>query len=335
MRDVLLIGMGITAPSALESLAANCRVVGVVRTVDPNDIDTDPVIESARRHGIPVFGDASISGIRELVGRLRPECVVISSFDRILPGDLVAGCPYVNIHYSPLPRYRGRANVNWALINGEPFTAITIHIVEEGLDAGNVLFQRLVPIDREDTVADLYERLNQLQLQHLGETVDRFLNGYAGIPQTTELATYGCTRLPADGEIDWGAPTDTIAALIRALVKPFPGAFSYINGRRLVVWGVRALDNPPSYVGRVPGRVVNVSKAHGYVDVLTGDGVLRILEVEVNGEGPVDASQLIRSLRSTLGLRTADLLSRIELLEREIAVLRGQAPSSGENHAHM
>ena len=237
MRDVLLIGMGLTAPSALQSLAARCRVVGIVRQVEPGDAALDPVIGWAERHAIPVFGDASIAGIREVVGRLRPDCVVISSFDRILPGDLVAACPCVNVHYAPLPRYRGRANVNWALINGEPFTAITIHVVEEGLDAGNVLFQRLVPIDRDDTVADLYERLNQLQLQHLGDTVARFLNGYAGIPQTTESATYGCTRLPADGEIDWCAPTETIAALIRALVKPFPGAFTYVNGRKLVVWG--------------------------------------------------------------------------------------------------
>ena len=85
----------------------------------------------------------------------------------------------------------------------------------------------------------------------------------------------------------------------------------------------------------MPGRVVNVSQAHGYVDVLTGDGVLRILEVEVDDDGPVRASQLIRSLRSTLGLRTADLLSRIEALEREIAWLREQALISGEKHAHI
>jgi methionyl-tRNA formyltransferase len=335
MHDVLLVGMGLTAATAVQSLAASCRVIGLVRAVDPNDLETDPVLNYARQQGILVFNDASISGIREVVGRLHPACVVISSFDRILPGDLLAACPCVNVHYAPLPNYRGRANVNWAVINGEPFTAITIHVVEEGLDAGNVLFQRLVPIDREDTVADLYQRLNQLQLQHLGETVDRFLNGYAGIPQASERATYGCTRLPADGEVDWRSPTETIVALIRALVKPFPGAFSYVNGRKLVVWGARALEHPPLYVGRVPGRVVNVSQAHGYVDVLTGDGVLRILEVEVDDGGPVKASHVIRSVRSTLGLRTADLLSRIEALEREIACLREHALASREKHAHI
>ena len=194
------------------------------------------------------------------------------------------------------------------------------------LDAGNVLFQHSVPIHETDTVADLYERLNHLQLKHLGETVVRFLDGYAGLPQNEACATYGCTRLPEDGEVDWSAPTDTIAALIRALVKPFPGAFTYFNGRRLVIRAARAVEQPRSYEGRVPGRVVDVSRAHGHVDVLTGDGVLRLLEVEVEHESPAPASAIIRSVRATLGLRTADLLARIEALEREIASLRDRPP---------
>src|SRR5206468_462301 len=103
---------------------------------------------------------------------------------------------------------------NWAVINREPWTAITIHIVEAGLDTGNVLYQQLIPIGRHDTVADLYERLNDLQLAHLGESVVRFLDGDRGRPQAAESASYGCTRLPADGEIDWSAPTDSIDALI-------------------------------------------------------------------------------------------------------------------------
>src|SRR6185436_14064425 len=99
MRDVLLIGMGITAPSALQSLAASCHVVGVVRKIASADAATDVVKRSADRHSIPVFDDTSIAGIREVILRLRPDCVVISSFDRILPAELVALCPFVNVHY--------------------------------------------------------------------------------------------------------------------------------------------------------------------------------------------------------------------------------------------
>ena len=333
MHSVLLVGMGPTTHSALQSLAGRCRVVGVVRKVEA--AAADPVVAEAQRLAIPVFGDTSIAALRDLIQRLHPDCVVISSFDRILPPDLIDTCPFVNVHYAPLPRYRGRATVNWAVIAGEPFTAITIHVVDHGLDTGNVLFQRPVAISGDDTVRDLYDRLNQLQLEHLGDTVASFLDGYAGVPQSAEPATYGCTRLPADGEIDWTAPTERIAALVRGLDKPFPGAFTYLKTRRIVIWRASALDAPLNYTGRVPGRIVNVSRTEGHVDVLTGDGVLRIYEVEAAPDGRAPASAVIRSVRETLGLRPAELLSRIEALEREIAWLREQVLMSREKHAHI
>jgi hypothetical protein len=102
-----------------------------------------------------------------------------------------------------------------------------------------------------------------------------------------------------------------------------------------VIWRARAVEAPPDYTGRVPGRVVNVSRTEGHVDVLTGDGVLRIYDVEVEHDGPAPASAVIRSVRATLGLRPAELLSRIEALEREIAWLREQALLSAEKHTHI
>lgn len=335
MRDVVLIALGITAEAALESLAASCRVTAVVRPVDAANRSADPVLRAAGRLGVPVFGDASIDGIRTLIARLRPACVVISSYDRVLPPDVVESCPCVNVHYAPLPRYRGRANVNWAVINGEPFTAITIHVVDPALDAGNVLFQQRVPIERDDTVADLYAQLNALQLRHLGETVVRFLDGDTGWAQQGDRATYGCTRLPADGEIDWHAPAIEVARLVRGLVKPFPGAFTYLDGSRLVIWRARAVDDASVFEGRIPGRVVAVSRLEGHVDVLARDGVLRIFEVERDSGAPVPAASIIRSVRATLGLRPSDLMSRLEALEREVASLRARLLMTGEKHAHV
>src|SRR5262245_5502332 len=126
MRRVLLVGMGATAPSALESLAETCTVVGVVRVVDASQAAADPVLTLAAQLRVPVFGITSVAALRALVEQLRPECVVVSSFDRVLPADLIALCPFVNVHYAPLPQFRGRANVNWAIITGQPSTAISI-----------------------------------------------------------------------------------------------------------------------------------------------------------------------------------------------------------------
>ena len=317
MADVLLIGMGPTAQSALESLLSSCRVLGVVRPVQQPD---DPVAALAARHHVKVYTDTSIGAIDELVQRLLPDCVVVSSYDRILPPWVLARRPFINVHYSPLPRYRGRANVNWAILNGEPSTAISIHALEGDLDAGRILFQQESPIGSGDTVADLYDRLNDIQARELGRAVVRHLAGDSGRPQEGQ-ASYGCTRLPRDGEIDWRQSTASIGALVRALVNPFPGAFTYLHGRRLTVWKAVPVTDAPRYVGRVPGRVVAVSRASGYVDVLTGDGVLRLLSEQMEGADQCAPASLIRSVKITLGLSTSDLLVRMQALEHEVARL--------------
>jgi methionyl-tRNA formyltransferase len=213
--------------------------------------------------------------------------------------------------------------VNWALINGDPFVAISIHTIVPELDAGNILFQQRIPIQENDTVADLYQKLNTIQQEQLAETVVRFLSGDEGISQDNKNATYGCSRIPADGEIDWVASTRQIDRLVRALVTPFPGAYTYFQGRHLTIWKAEPVLNTPSYEGRIPGRVVGISKPKGYVEALTGDGVLRIFEVQFEGEKRTAATDIIKSVRGTLGLRTTDLLDRIQALEQQLAKLSG------------
>lgn len=316
---ILLIGVGPTAASALESLAPAFDVVGVVRDAQPGS--DDPVVALAAEQGIRLFTDPVPSAVEALVSELRPDCVVVSSYNRILKPALLARCPFVNVHYAPLPQYRGRANVNWALINGEPCAAISIHVLTPDLDAGNILFQQTIPIGPADTVADLYRELNGLQREHLAESVGRLLAGDLGSPQDHAQATYGCARVPDDGEIDWSDSTSAIDRLVRALAPPFPGAYTFFAGRQLLVWQVRPVENPPRYAGRVPGRVVGRAVVEGSVDVLTGDGVLRLLEVQLAGQELAPAAAVIRSTRDTLGLRTIDLLRRIEALEQQAARL--------------
>lgn len=318
MRRVLLIGQGPTAVTALESLLERFEVVGVVRSkAGPND----PVIRLAVASDVKVYLDASVPAIESLINALAPDCVVVSSYDRILAPSLVERCPFVNVHYADLPRYRGRATVNWAIINGEPHTAICIHELRPQLDGGPILFKQCVPIGPDDTVAGLYERLNAVQKESLGRAVEMFLDGHAGALQNEADATYGCTRLPCDGEIDWRLPAREIHALVRALDAPFPGAFTFAGGERLTTWRTAVVANPPVYVGRIPGRVVGRSRAEGWVDVLTGEGVLRLIEVQREGEGRVPAAHVVTSVKTTFGLKTAALLDRVRALEQTVAQL--------------
>lgn len=325
MANILLIGLGPTTLTALESLLSKCNVQGIVRTIDPASNCDDPVVSLAQQIGIPVFPDPSQKEIQSLILKFQPDCVVVSSYNQILPADLLELSTFINVHYSPLPQYRGRANVNWALINDEPCAAITIHKISPDLDEGNILFQQLIPIHRDDTVAALYDRLNDIQQQYLGETVFKALNGYAGIEQNSAEATYCCTRLPEDGEINWSNSTRSIDCFIRSLVSPFPGAYTYFQGKKLLIWKARSVDNPPSYIGRIPGRVIGRSKTEGSVDVLTGNGVLRIFEVQLEENEKAAAADIIKSVKSTLGLQMSDLLNRIQTLEQEITRLKENA----------
>ena len=304
---ILLIGQGITTLSALQSLLDRFDVVGMVRSSDAGDA-ANGLAESA---GVALFADTSLAGVTDAIKQTDPHAVVVSSYDRILPADLVSVRPFVNVHYAPLPRYRGRATVNWAIINGEPRCAISIHSLVAGLDAGGILFQQFVPIGPSDTVTDLYERLNAIQRDARAGAVARRLQGDEGQPQDESQATYACTRLPEDGEIDWSASTEAADRLVRALTDPFPGAFTWLGLRRLVIRRAEPCREP-RYEGRVPGRVVRIDRSAGAVDVLTGDGVLRLHEVALDGAAPQRAADLIRSVRQTLGLSTTRLAAALE-----------------------
>jgi methionyl-tRNA formyltransferase len=325
MVNVLLIGMGITTLSALQSLLSTCNVQAIVRNINAEADEIDPVFALAEEAGIPIVTETSQAEIAALILKFQPDCVVISSYHQILPASLIAHSTFVNVHYSPLPLYRGRANVNWALINDEPYAAITIHKLLPELDAGNILFQQLIPIGYHDTVANVYDKLNSIQQQYLGKVIHNVFNGDEGIPQHHAEATYCCTRLPEDGEVDWAASTRSIDCLIRALVSPFPGAYTYFQGEQLTIWQAEPVNHPPVYVGRIPGRLVARSKTEGYVDVLTGDGILRIFEVQLAGSEKTAAANVIRSIKTTLGLPVSELLKRIQTLEHELSNLKANA----------
>ncbi|GMO46295.1 methionyl-tRNA formyltransferase [Bradyrhizobium sp. TM233] len=318
--DVVLLADGPTGFAALRSLAAHCRVVQIFRR--PDQPDASALRAFANNRGIPVATMQDLNQLQKAIAELRPAAVVISSFDRIIPPQILALCRFVNVHYSLLPHYRGRANVNWAIINGETTAGISIHLVIPELDGGNLLFQQAIPIGANDTVTSLYERLNAIQERELGGVVVRAITGYQGTSQDTDDASYGCARVPEDGEIDWRQPTDTIDRLIRGLTPPFPGAFTHLDGQRLIITSASPRLDAPCYIGRVPGRIVGRSPSEGWVDVLTGDGVLRMFSVlPANSEQPCAAASVIGSTRATLGLSRLDLFRRIVALEDRLASL--------------
>lgn len=316
MKKILLLGMGPSALSALNSLANRFQVLGVIRDVSGNPHTADEVEERARALKIPFLPDVRLEYVKKSIVSMGPDCVVASSYNRILSPEILTLCKFVNVHHARLPQYRGRVPINWYIINGEKEAAISVHVMSPDVDAGSILYQEAIRIEADDTAFDVLSKLNSIQYKVLGDTVARYLAGDVGRSQNESDSTYCCARIPADGEIDWSQSTDQIYAQIRALSPPWPGAYSYLQTRRITIVQAKPVPEGYRYVGRIPGRVVRRSQSAGFVDVLTGDGILRICEVAVDAGRVVPAATEITSTTQTLGMRASDLLARIQELER-------------------
>jgi methionyl-tRNA formyltransferase len=204
-------------------------------------------------------------------------------------------------HDSLLPAYRGFSPTVWAMLNGEDHTGVTLFEIAEDVDTGPIVDQNLISIGSEDTIAEVTERVTNAYLDLLEKNLPGLLSGTAGRTlQDHSKATFTCKRLPEDNLINWFAPSAAIYNLIRAVTFPYPGAFTYLNGRLLRVWTAQKLDYP-RYVGAIPGRVVQVIPDQGTV-VLTGDGALLIKRVQYDGEDAVCANTVLNSLSQTLGI---------------------------------
>lgn len=204
-------------------------------------------------------------------------------------------------HDSLLPAYRGFAPTVWAIVNGEDHTGVTLFEIADDVDSGAIVAQERVPIGADEAIAGVLERVTAAYLDMLTRMLPALLDGTAPrTPQDGSLATYTCKRLPEDNRIDWAGPTAAIYNLIRAVGVPYPGAYTTLGGRKLIIWAGRRVEDARPYVGRVPGRVVEVRPNEGAV-VLTGDGALLITQVQYEGDAVVPASEILHSLTYTLG----------------------------------
>lgn len=203
-------------------------------------------------------------------------------------------------HDSLLPQYRGFSPTVWAIINGENHTGVTLFEIAEGVDEGPIVDQAGVSIGPDATISVVLERVTQTYLALLERNLDELMKGTARrIPQDHSQATYTCKRLPEDNQIDWTASTRDIYNLIRAVSAPYPGAYTYLDGKKMRVWSAKRLLDDRSYVGRIPGRVVEVRHGEGTV-VLTGDGALMLCQVQIEGSEITCASEVIKSPSRTL-----------------------------------
>jgi len=213
---------------------------------------------------------------------------------------------YISMHGSGLPAYRGWCPINWYIINGEEELVSRMFQLDEGIDSGPLvadkngrLFECRINL-KDKYYGEVLEELAQKRIKVYGKLLKCLLkNEITFIPQDDKLATYTCNRNPDDGEINWSEATEQIYNFVRGQSHPAPGAYSFYENKKFRVWRASIPREQKRYVGRIFGKIVN-KLSSGEVEVLTGDGVLRIEEISVSGRKMVPR-KFLSSVRAKLG----------------------------------
>ncbi len=250
-------------------------------------------VELAREYGIPVYTPESVNDEKwiALIRDTRPDVVFSFYYRKMIP-KAILDIPRIgafNLHGSLLPQYRGRCPVNWVLIAGEERTGVTLHFMVEKPDAGDIVAQKEVPIAFEDDVFSVYMKLVGAARELMQDVLPDLQAGtFTRIVQTGPSSYFG-GRKPEDGLIDWTKDSLSIYNLTRAVTHPYPGAFTYLDGKKLLIWKAHPENISPRDVP--PGTVISEDP----LLVRTGSGSLRLISVEVEGEQEMDAIELASS----------------------------------------
>ncbi len=249
----------------------------------------------ADQHGIPYLtGDISLPENVELVRKIAPD-FIFSFYYRNMIHPQVLDIPRLgalNLHGSCLPKYRGRVPVNWAVINGESETGATLHYMVEKPDAGDIVDQEKVLIDFSDTAHNVFGKVSEAAVTVLNRAWPLLREGVAGrIPMDLKSGNYCGGRKPADGLIDWARSALQIYNLIRGVTHPYPGAFTFLNGRKVVVW--KAL---PQVGQGTPGQIISQTP----LLVGTGDGLLELLSLQAEGDTEQGPEQFLQHQIGTM-----------------------------------
>lgn len=252
-----------------------------------------PVKEYAISQGIEVYQPRKVREAEcvEFIRERQPEIIVVAAFGQILPKELLDlpkyGC--INVHASLLPKYRGAAPIQWAVINGDKVSGVTIMRMDVGLDTGDIIEMAETEISPEETGGSLFHKLEKLGAKLLVETMEKIENGTARYTKQEESQASHVGMIDKSmGDIDWKKSAVEIENLIRGL-NPWPSAYTRLNGKTLKIW--KALPEPGGEPQKA-GCVYLVNKKE--LKIHTGDGVLSLLEVQLEGKKRMDIPSFLR-----------------------------------------
>lgn len=294
-------------PTLERLLQDNHEVVAVYTQPDKpagrgNRIKFSAVKESAVQNDLPVFQPTKIKTAEalETFQSHEADVAVVVAYGRILPETFLQAFPKgaVNVHFSLLPKYRGAAPVNWAIVNGEEKTGVTTMRMDAGLDTGGILLQRETEIAEEETAVDLMRRLSYTGADLLSETLAMF-DELVAQPQDDLQATLAPTMKKEDGLISWMLSARQIADRARGF-QPFPTAFTFYRGKKLTVWKCRPAN--VAHQLKAVGEIVEV-RGDRLLVFCGGDSVLQIEELQLEGKKRMATRDFLNGIKLQAGER--------------------------------
>lgn len=306
---VVFMGTPDFAVETLEKLVeAGHDVVGVVTQPDKpkgrgKAMQPTPVKEAALKHGLTVYQPRRVreEEFQAVLKDLAPEVIVVVAFGQIIPKSILElpeyGC--INVHASLLPKYRGAAPIQWAVIDGEKTAGVTIMKMDEGLDTGDMYSVAEIPLAEDETGGSLFDKLSELGAQLLVDSLPGIVSGeLVPVKQPAESPNeYARQISKEDGRIDWTRPAEELERRIRGVI-PWPGAFSRLNDKTLKIWKVQILDTDSDLE---PGQVTAAGKAG--LTVQTGKGQLLITDLQLEGKKRMEAAAFLRGYQVEAGTR--------------------------------
>lgn len=280
-------------------LEAGYEVTGVVTQPDKpkgrsKTLESTPVKETALAHGLTVYQPQRIRRPEaiETLRAMQPDVIVVVAFGQIIPKEILDMAPYgcINVHGSLLPAYRGAAPIQWAVLNGENETGVTIMRLDEGVDTGDMIAKTTVPLSADETSESLFEKMSKAGAKLLVETLPLVLEGKAPyVKQPVDSTTpYAGMIKKQMGVIDWNKSAVEIERLVRGMT-PWPSAHTTLDGKTLKIW--KAHVEKPELTGET-GKIVRMDKRSMYVQ--TGQGILCVDELQIEGKKRMKTGDFLR-----------------------------------------
>jgi methionyl-tRNA formyltransferase len=284
---IMLIGSVVYSYAALkELLPYKDKIVGALgldEKYSKEVSDYYPIHIFAKENSITSFAFKNINDNVEIIKSLKPDLIFVIGLSQVVSKEILSlpkfGC--VGFHPTPLPKMRGRAPIPWMIILGIKKSAATLFYLDEGVDSGDIIDQENYDIGENDYAIDVYNKVLMALEKLIRKNVPLLLGNKAPrIQQDHSRATYLSKRTISDGLIDWGATAENIYKLVRAVSKPYPGAYTYYEGVKFIIWRAELIETQ-KYIG-LPGQIVDV--IGGNILVATGKGILGIKEFEFSEE---------------------------------------------------